>query len=72
MSSKKYNQGDQLMVTQGQLAGAVGSCIEYGDTGKVKVGFSLGDGGESLAVLTIPAKKVSLIPEDRQQQSEIL
>ena len=63
MSSKKYNQGDQLMVTEGQLAGAVGCCVGYGDTGMVKIGFSLGGGEESLAVLTIPAKNVSLVPE---------
>ena len=45
MSSKKYNQGDQLVVTEGQLAGVVGRCVGYGDTGMVKIGFSLGDGG---------------------------
>lgn len=63
MSSKKYNQGDQLVVTEGQLAGAVGCCIGYGDSGMVKAGFSLGDREESLAVLTIPAQSVSLAPE---------
>lgn len=63
MSSKKYNQGDQLVVTEGQLAGVVGRCVGYGDTGMVKVGFSLGGGEESLAVLTIPAQSVSLVPE---------
>ena len=63
MSSKKYNQSDQLVVTEGQLAGAVGCCLGYGDKGMVKIGFSLGGGEESLAVLTIPAKNVSLVPE---------
>ena len=63
MSSKKYNQGDQLVVTEGQLAGVVGRCVRYGDTGMVKIGFSLGDGEESLAALTIPAKNVSLVVE---------
>ena len=63
MSSKKYKRGDQLMVNESQLAGAVGRCVGYGDTGMVKIGFSLGDGEESLAVLTIPAQSVSLVPE---------
>ena len=63
MSSKKYNKGDQLVVTEGQLAGAVGCCIGYGDSGIVKVGFSLGDGKGSLAVLTIAAQSVSLVTE---------
>ena len=63
MSSKKYNQGDQLMVAEGQQAGAVGCCVGYGDTGMVKVGFSLGDGKGSLAVLTIAAQSVSLVTE---------
>ncbi|MGN0225870.1 MAG: hypothetical protein ACI4A7_07335 [Prevotella sp.] len=63
MSSKKYNQGDKLVVTEGQLAGAVGCCVGYGDTGMVKIGFSLGDGEDSLAVLTIPAQSVSLVTE---------
>lgn len=51
------------MVNESQLAGAVGRCVGYGDTGMVKIGFSLGDGEESLAVLTIPAQSVSLVPE---------
>lgn len=63
MSSKKYNQGDRLVVTEGQLAGVVGRCVGYGDTGMVKIGFSLGDGEGSLAVLTIPVKNVSLVAE---------
>ena len=63
MSSKKYNQGDQMMVAEGQLAGAVGRCVGYGDTGMVKIGFSLGDGEESLAILTMPAQSVSLVAE---------
>lgn len=63
MSSKKYNQGDQLMVAEGQLAGAVGCCVGYGDSGMVKAGFSLGDGKGCLAVLTIPAQSVSLVTE---------
>ena len=63
MSSKKYNQGDQLVVTEGQLAGVVGCCVGYDDSGMVKIGFSLGDGEGCLAVLTIPAQSVSLVPE---------
>lgn len=29
MSGKKFNHGDQLLVTKGQLAGIVGSCVGY-------------------------------------------
>ena len=51
------------MVTKGQLAGVVGCCVGYDDSGMVKIGFSLGDGEGCLAVLTIPAQSVSLVPE---------
>ena len=63
MSSKKFNHGDQLLVTKGQLAGIVGSCVGYGDNGKVKVGISLGVNDESIAIITLPMKIVSLYSE---------
>ena len=63
MSSKKYKQGDQLVVIKGQLSGVVGCCVGYDDSGMVKIGFSLGDGEGCLAVLTIPVKNVSLVAE---------
>lgn len=62
MSSKKYNKGDQLIVTKGDMAGIVGNCVGYGDIGKVKIGFRLVVGDECLAVLTISDDKVSIIP----------
>lgn len=62
MSSQKYNKGDQLIVTKGDMAGIVGKCVGYGDIGKVKIGFSLVVEDECLAVLTIPDDKVSIIP----------
>lgn len=62
MSSKKYNQGDQLMVTKGQLAGVVGSCVGYDDNGKIRIGFSLGE-DDCIAIITLAVKNVSIIPE---------
>ena len=41
MSSQKYNKGDQLIDTKGDMAGIVGKCVGYGDIGKVKIGFRL-------------------------------
>ena len=63
MRSKKYNEGDQLIVTKGPLSGAVGDCVGYGDKDLVKICLRLGDEDEYLAVVTIPAKSVSLLPE---------
>lgn len=61
MSSQKYNKGDQLIVTKGDMSGIVGKCVGYSDNGKVKVGFRLEVGDGYLAVLTIPENKVSFI-----------
>ena len=62
MSSQKYNKGDQLIVTKGDMAGIDGNCVGYGEIGKVKIGSRLVVGYECLAVLTIPDDKVSIIP----------
>ena len=41
MSRKKYKKGDQLIVTKGQLSGVFGSCVGYGNYGKVKLAIKL-------------------------------
>ena len=63
MSRKKYKKGDQLIVTKGQLSGVFGSCVGYGNYGKVKLAIKLEVGDEGYAILSIQRKRVALIPK---------